>query len=50
MRLNPKFWIHSSEAWNEVHLRLKLFHTLEPNCSPEIVKKSGGKKSLAEIL
>ncbi|CAK63227.1 unnamed protein product (macronuclear) [Paramecium tetraurelia] len=50
MRLSSKFWIHGSEAWNEVQLRLKLLHTLEPNCTQEQVKKSGGKKSLSEIL
>ncbi|CAD8211184.1 unnamed protein product [Paramecium pentaurelia] len=50
MRLSSKFWIHGSEAWNEVQLRLKLLHTLEPNCSQELMKKSGGKKSLSEIL
>lgn len=50
MRLSTKFWIHSSEAWNEAQLRLKLYHVLLPNCKEDALKKCGGKRSLPEVL
>ena len=50
MRMTAKFWIPSSEVWNEIQLRLKLYHVLVVNCQENVVKKTGGKRAMNEIL